>query len=112
MLRELLELIASGRGGTGESVAAALGLKPSQVEEMLIRLAALGYIEDFAASCGSCREASCADGKEKSSGRGSSCAGCSMSAACNFGAKAHVWTLTAKGKASLKADSSSMARDL
>jgi DNA-binding Lrp family transcriptional regulator len=95
MLRELLELIASGRGGTVEGIARALGLSASEIGDMLSRLRSLGYIEDFAASCAS----SCADGDEK---KRSACAGCSMSAACNFGAKAHVWILSEKGKAALK----------
>lgn len=99
MLRELLALIASGRGGTKESIARALGLRLPEIDEMLAHLVSLGYIEDFAACAASCTSCG-ADGGEKKS---SACAGCSMSAACNFGAKAHVWTLSAKGKEALTA---------
>jgi len=97
MLRELLELIASGQGGTVEGIARTLGLSASEIGDMLSRLRSLGYIEDFAASCAS----SCADGDEK---KRSACASCSMSAACNFGSKAHVWVLSKKGKEALKGE--------
>jgi hypothetical protein len=96
MLRELLALIASGRGGTKENIARTLGLRTAEVDEMLSRLLELGYIEDFAASCVSC----CEDKGEK---RRSFCASCSMCAAGGFGAKAKVWALSAKGKEALKA---------
>jgi hypothetical protein len=88
MLRDLLALIASGRGGTKENIALTLGLRAAEVDEMFSRLLELGYIEDFAASCASC--ASCS-------------ASCSMCAAGGFGAKAKVWALSAKGKEALRA---------
>ena len=97
MLRELLALIASGQGGTVEGIARTRGLSAAEIGDMLSRLRSLGYIEDFAATCAS----SCTDDGEK---KRSACAGCSMSAACNFGAKAHVWVLSPKGKTALKGE--------
>jgi hypothetical protein len=89
MLRELLALIAAGHKGTSESIARDLGLRAPQIEDMLARLLALGYIEDLAASC--------ADGPE---GKSTGCAGCSLCAG-HVGPQAHVWALTPKGRDSL-----------
>jgi hypothetical protein len=97
MLRELLALVASGQGGTRESIARELGLRAPEVDDMLSRLRSLGYIEDYASSCASC----CAGGEAKKSAY---CASCSMCAVGIFPSQAHVWILSPKGREALKAE--------
>jgi hypothetical protein len=97
MLRELLERIASARGGTKENVARELGLGPAEIDDMIARLLSLGYIEDMASPC-----SSCSDGEE--GGARSPCASCSMCSAGALGPKARVWALSAKGRAALGPD--------
>jgi hypothetical protein len=95
MLRELLALIASGGRHSPESAALALGLGRAEVEDMLTRLCALGYLEELSAAMA----ASCADSERKSC---AGCAACPLGAGCFKASQNRVWSLTPKGLESLK----------
>jgi DNA-binding IclR family transcriptional regulator len=94
MLRRILSLLESGETRTLVEFAHELGVDRAAVEEMLMRLCALGYVEELAASL------SAACGETGSA----ACAGCS---GCSFGRddapQGRVWSLTEKGRRALAA---------
>lgn len=109
MLRELLTLLAKGPRAKGAvsraSMAGALGVSPSQIEEMLASLIKLGYVEDAARSCPD--PAACSD----SSSPKSACASCGL---CGPGvftdSRARLWQLSEKGRAAIESGNPDIAK--
>jgi hypothetical protein len=94
VLREILALLASGKAFTPGGIALQLGLKLPELEEMLKRLCALGYVEEFSSAMAS----SCSDDNLKACAL---CAGCAAGG-CFPAAKSRLWALTLKGRKSLE----------
>ena len=91
MLREILALLASGGTQRLDDLARSLGAQAPMIEDMLIRLCALGYVEDLSSLLGS----SCADGESKAC---AGCSGCGLVSSCGQAPKSRVWALTEKGR--------------
>lgn len=100
MMRKLLALIAAGGSGTRESMAHTLGLRIAEIDDMLERLASLGFIDEIKTSCSSCSEGA---------GTCAACASCASCAERHFSAQARIWAVSAKGRnAMLNENESSM----
>lgn len=111
MLRRLLSLIVAGEMTSLPECAAALGVKPDTLDEMIARLVALGYIENASTSCASALAAASAAG----TGACGSCKGCAMAGSCHgglfAGRKGVAWQVTAKGRAAAIMAASAAAAD-
>jgi hypothetical protein len=101
MLRRLLSRIVAGEITSLPECAAAFGVKPDTLDEMIARLVALGYIENASTSCASSLSAVGANSC------GGACRGCAMACSCHGGAfagrKGIAWQVTAKGRAAAAA---------
>ncbi|MCT8976779.1 transcriptional regulator [Clostridium sp. CX1] len=86
MLMKILKRLAQGGSYSNKSVAKELGIDESLVEQMIIQLEQLKYIEK--------------DGMNNLSGScGSSCAGCSTKGSCcSNNIEINIWRITEKGK--------------
>jgi hypothetical protein len=76
-------------------MALELGLSRPELDDMLKRLCALGYVEELSDSMAS----SCIDDAPKAC---EGCAGCAVG--CFPGSKVRLWTLSPKGVASLASE--------
>ncbi len=83
MMRKVLSLMANSGVTTHAELAAALGARAPEMEALLEKLAALGFVHDLA----------CPPGRQSGG-----CAGCALGNACMVGRPAHVWTLTDRGR--------------
>lgn len=79
MLKLLLALIADGRVGNTQELAAALGTSPAMVDVLVGELEQRGLLERI----GECETA---------------CAGCPVEDRCGVEAKGSAWMLTAAGR--------------
>jgi hypothetical protein len=91
MLREILALLASGGTQRLDELARSLGTQAPMIEDILVRLCALGYVEELSGALAS----SCSDGGGKSC---AGCAGCGFISGCGQAPKSRVWALTDKGR--------------
>jgi len=103
MLRELLKLIVRGEISSQSEIAQALGVDETVLDDMIVQLATLGYLEDPAAKADIASTATgngC--GPKRGCGSKGHCAGCAMAGACQGGcfkgSKGKVWAVTDKGR--------------
>jgi hypothetical protein len=93
MLRELLALMASGGMRTPEGLSHDLKLSRPEIDDMLVRLCSLGYLEELSASLVS----SCGDDERKGKGC-AGCSGCALGSGCFEASKSRIWSLSKKGR--------------
>jgi len=86
MLRAILMMAASGGPLSTAALAERLGASVPELEDMIGRLVALGYLERVGAGMASC-------------GGPARCGGCPSRAACHAAEPIVLWALTGKGKA-------------
>jgi len=79
MLQRLLELVTEGGVHTYAELARQLDVSEELLEQMLQRLARMGYLKQVSTECNA------------------HCASCPMNSTCAVGRPGRVWTLTEKG---------------
>jgi hypothetical protein len=88
VLRAILAMLASGRPLTPGAIALELGVGAVELEDMLARLCALGYVEELSSELAS----ACGDGSPEL------CAGCKGCASCFPAPAMRLWRLGEKGR--------------